>query len=223
MKMIPICAIILCIILSSCDREGSTISINEKCNKSICLRYYLPDNIQSGVPIELLVELSIKADSPELQLGINTAQEIESNNFTRIQDGQKPSTTNGRDMGWILDAKAGEIYTFSGTVIFPQPPKGKIGQYWISIGVVGPRTSHLSVLPTIILNSEGEQMSPDELDRTNPVPVDIGTVPPVVTDNPGMEFPISPTEWQATQQRLLLITPTPTVTITPTAPGYPAP
>ena len=221
--MIPIWVIILCVILSSCDREGITTSTNQKCNKSICLRYYLPDNIQAGVPIELLVELTIKEDSPELQFGINGTAEIEFQNFTCIEDKQKPSTSNGQDMGWLLDAKAGEVYTFSGTLIFPHPPKDKIGQYWISIGVLGPRTLHLSVVPTIILNSEGEQISPDELDRTNPVQVDIGTVPPVVTDNPGMEFPLSPTEWQATQQRLLLITLTPTVTLTPTTPGYPAP
>jgi hypothetical protein len=222
MKKIYSMILLFSILLAGCI-NNSADTPNEKCNDNVCLKYTIIDSIKANVPVALNVELTIKEDSPELQIGINGAAEIEFQDFIRIQDGQKPSTTNGRDMGWIMNAKAGEIYTFSGTVIFPQPPKGKIGQYWISIGVVGPRTSHISFMPNIILDSNGEQISPDELDRTNPVQVDIGTVPAVVTDNPGMEFPLSPTEWQATQQRLLLITPTPTVTITPTAPGYPAP
>jgi hypothetical protein len=223
MKKFVTLILIFSILLSGCIDNNTEGTNNMKCNEGICLEYTFNGSIKAEEPIELLVELTIKADDPELQLAISTTPEIKSQGFTRIQDGQKPSTTNGKDMGWTMNAMAGDIYTFSGTLVFPKSTDNKIGQYWIHIVVVGPRTSHLSFMPNIILDSNGEQISPDELDRTNPVQVDIGTVPPVVTDNPGMEFPLSPTGWQETQQRLLLNTSTPTVTTTPTTPGYPAP
>ncbi len=227
MKKISIMTIWIIILLVSCSHANSLMLDDESCNKSVCLKYSLSSPIKALEPVKLFVTVTAKEDIKDLGLAIYPAYPIEFKDFIRTQDGQKPGSTAERDMGWTFNAKKGEEYFFTGTLVFPLVPDKKIWQYWISIGVGGPTIGQLSFRPTIFINSEGNQVLADELNTTGPVYVDVGTPPPVVTDNPGMEFLTPPVDFRSTQQMLDMLTATTTITvtptITPTLPGYPGP
>jgi hypothetical protein len=223
-KNIYVLLILLLIIVTACTTGNSSGDSNKQCNDGICVTYSIEEPISSLVPTKFNISVTADHDSQKMYLSLfpeDSAIVIDMdktpNNTMSIE------TTDSRYRNYEFDIKAGDIRFFEGTVTYPKTSDDlKKIQYNIHI-MVGTFSSGplVSLLSSVYLSGDGLQINQGDINGT--VIIVPGTAHPVVSDTPIMDVTIVPNTWQETQQRLLLITPTSTVTATPTAPGYPAP
>lgn len=195
--------------MAACGPGGS----GGVCDKGVCVDVTIEGPVQALKPAPFVITVRTEKDAPGLGVSISTDPGVTLQGVQSSPESAKLAYQDKGMLSWLIDAKGGEEYSFSGHVVIDKPTVSYgTSHYGVIVAAWPQQSGEVRKSFTIYLDAEGKQVDDSQgkraMETDLPLPTDATPYFPV-TATPGPASSVTP--------------PLPSETPSLTVPAYPAP